>query len=157
MLHDPLDPAYVLIVFDGKVVQRAYQRRPGEEPTQPAPPPEPKGPKTDYLAQLLADHEKHSAVAYAGVAARKPTPQVELSLAALLALVALCRGVALAPAEHSAVSAFWRKWRPIDPDVAREGLEAAARRLGSALHVSVYLDALGAQLLRKRARKGGSP
>jgi transposase InsO family protein len=156
VLHDPLDPAYVLIVFDGKVVERAYPRRAGEEPRQLAPPPEPKGARTDYLAHLLADHEKHSTAAYAGVQQHKPTPQVELSLDALLALVSLSRAAALVPAEHAAVAAFWRKWRPIDPDAAREALEAAARRLGPALHVSVYLDALGA-LLRKRARKGGSP
>lgn len=156
VLHDPLEPSYVLVVFDGKVVQRAYQRKPGDVPQAEPPPPALAGPKTDYLAILRADHERRQQAELGTLRLKKPTAEPELSLVDLLALVERCRAKALDPPEHSAVGAFWRKWRPLDSAQAAAALEAAARRLGPALHVSVYLEALGERLLRLRT-KGGRP
>jgi len=158
VLFDPFDPAYVLVVLDGRIVQRAYPQKPGEEPPQEPEPKPPQGPPTDYLALLREGYERRSRAELEALrlrprgAAARPK---ELELAELFALLERCRGAVLGDGERSEASALWRRLRPIDPESARAVLGAAERRLGPALHVRVYLDALNDHLVRSRTTKGG--
>jgi hypothetical protein len=69
----------------------------------------------------------------------------------LVAHLEVCRGVVLTDAERSAAAAFRRRMKPLDPDVARQSLEGARRRLGPGLHLSEYLQVLEAHVVRVRA------
>ena len=72
----------------------------------------------------------------------------------LVTRLASCRGTELTAAERSRAAALWRKMRPIDPEAARSALRAAQRRLGTTLHLDLYLDTLTAHLVRLRTKKG---
>lgn len=156
-LYDPFDPSYLLIEFDGRVVQRAYPQRPGEQPpplpSRPSPDTEP----TDYLALLRDDHEARVRAELSALRLQPLPAKPELRLTDLVAAVEACRGAVLSDAERSQVGAFFRKLRPIEPETAHAALEGACRRLGHRLHVRVYLDALQGQLLRKRTKPKPKP
>jgi putative transposase len=152
-LYDPFDPDHVLIEFDGRILQRAYLQKPGEAPPKTPEQKAPEGHKTDYLALLRADYEASTRAELSALRLRPPKPSPELSLVDLIDLVQACRGAVLGDRERSEVSALFRKMRPIDPEVASTALEGAHRRLGSGLHLRVYLDALQTSLMRKRAKK----
>ena len=148
-LYDPFDPAYVLVEYDGRTIQRAELQRPGQEP------PAPKAvgqatPKTDYLALLRRDYEASAQAQLTSLRLRPAAPRPELGLVDLLTLVEACRGAVLSTAERTEVGALFRKMRPIEPELARAILEGAQRRLGARLHVRVYLDALETALVRQR-------
>jgi len=153
VLYDPFAPESVLVVFDGRVVQRAFPQQPGDIPP-PATPPAPQGPATDYLALLRADYERRTQSELAALRLRTTPAVPELPLVDLVSLLASCRGTELTPAERSRAAALWRKLRPIDPEAARHALRAAQRRLGTTLHLDLYLDALTAHLVRLRTKKG---
>jgi putative transposase len=155
VLYDPFTPESVLIVFDGRVVQRAVPQKPGEVPPQTTPP-APQGPATDYLALLRRDYERRTQRELAALRLRTTAVAADLPLADLVTLLEHCRGAALSAAERARAAACWRQWRPIDPEAARHALSAAHRRLGTALHLDLYLDALTAHLVRHRT-KGGTP
>ncbi len=156
VLYDPFTPESVLIVFDGRVIQRAVPQQPGQVP--PAlPPPAAPGPATDYLALLRADYERRTQRELAALRLRPPPGAAELSLVDLVTLLEPCRGAALSAVERARVAACWRQWRPIDPLAARHALTAAHRRLGTALHLECYLDALTTHLVRQRTTKGALP
>lgn len=154
-LYDPFDPAYVLIVFDGRVVHRAYPQKPGEVPAQPQPPPQNHPDKpTDHLALLRADFERRTQAELAALRLRPKTaaPAAELSLLDLIVVLEGCRGAALSPQEQTLASAFWRRLRPLPTDETRQALSNARRRLGERLHLMVYLDSLEQTLLRLRTQ-----
>ncbi len=152
-LYDTFDPSYLLIEHDGRVIERAYPQKPGQAP--PEPPPRPQADEqTDYLALLRADHEARVRAELSTLRLQPLQPLPELSLVDLVGLVQGCRGAVLTDAERSEVSACFRKLRPIEPEAARAALDSATRRLGHALHVRVYLDALQNQLVRQRTKKG---
>jgi transposase InsO family protein len=155
VLYDPFTPESVLIVFDGRVVQRAVPQQPGAVPPQTTPP-APQGPATDYLALLRADYERRSQRELAALRLRTTPAVAELPLADLVTRLASCRGTALTPTEHALAAACWRKLRPIDPDAARTALSAAHRHLGTAVHLGLYLDALTTHLVRQRTQEGGT-
>jgi putative transposase len=156
VLYDPFALEYVLITFDGRVVQRAFPQKAGEVFAQPKPDESPT-PRTDYLALLRRDHERRSQSELAALRLA-PAPQAsELALADLLVLLESCRGAQLTGDEHKTASAFWRKMRPIPAEAARQATEIAQRRQGCNLHLSVYLDALNAHLVRMRTKKGPRP
>jgi hypothetical protein len=155
-LHDPFAPEYVLIVLDGRVVQRAFEQKPGEVPPQTTPLKE-QGPRTDYLALLRADYDKRTHAELGALRLRTVPAAPELSLADLLALLQACRGTPLGQKEHTQAAALWRKMRPIDAEAARTALDAAKRRLGTTLHLGVYLDALTAHLVRSRTKGASKP
>lgn len=155
-LYDPFDPSYVLVEFDGRVVQRAWPQKPGEVPPQPEETKESKD-DTDYLALLRRDYEKRTRNELAALDLRPRPAKVELALRDLVALLETCRGAALSTAEHRAASACFRKLQPIDPAAARTALESARRRLGTALHISIYLDDLQHTLVRKRTKGRNTP
>ena len=155
VLYDPFAPEYVLIVFDGRVVQRAFPQRPGAVPPQTPPPPEP-GPRTDYLALLRADYERRTQSELAALRLRTAPAVPELPLADLVTLLESCRGTELTAAERAQAAARWRTMRPIDSEAAGAALRAAQRRLGTTLHLDVYLDALTTHLVRRRTTKGGT-
>lgn len=152
VLYDPFDPSYVLVSFDGRLVERASPQRPGAEPRQ-IPPPQSTGPPTDYLALLRADYERRTGAELAAIRLRPETHAAELSLPDLVALLELCRAAPLTPAERSEVSALWRRMRPLDPEIARTAIDRARRRLGTSLHIRVYLDLLGKSTIRSRAKE----
>lgn len=153
VLYDPFQLDYLLIVFDGRVVQRAFPQKPGEAPPQPEPP-SPQSPSTDYLALLRRDFERRTQTELTALRLRPAVARPELSLSELGVLLERCRAVPLSAVECSAVAAFFRKMRPIDPQHAQTALDHARQKLGSALHLSVYLDALNAYLVRQRTQKG---
>jgi transposase InsO family protein len=150
VLYDPFAPEYVLITVDRQVVQRAYLQKAGErfpEPTSDA-----TSPRTDYLEYLRRDHERRSQAELAALRLA-PAPQTtEIALADLVVLLESCRGARLSDDERNAASAFWRAMRPIFTDAARDAIQHALRRQGANLHLSVYLDALKAHLIRMRAK-----
>jgi putative transposase len=153
VLYDPFAPESVLIVFDGRVIQRAVPQKPGAAPPQPTPP-EPPGPATDYLALLRADYARRTQRELAALRLRTTPAVPELPLADLVVLLERCRGTALTAIEHTLAVAGWRTLRPIDPEAARAALSAAQRRLGTTLHVGLYLDALTTHLVRVRTQGG---
>jgi putative transposase len=153
VLYDPFAPEYVMVVFDGRVVERAFPQRSGAV-VPSAPPPPAAGPATDYLALLRADYERRSQRELAALRLRTVPAAVELPLAELVTLLEGCRGTALTAAEQGQAAALWRKLRPMDPEAAGAALRAAQRRLGPTLHLAVYLDALTAHLVRLRTKKG---
>jgi putative transposase len=152
-LYDPSDLGHVLVEVKGEVVERAYPQKPGEVPPQPALVPA-SGKKTDYLALLRADHEARDRAELTSLRLRKAKAAPELSLIDLIALLERSRGKVLSADERSLISAFFRKMRPLDAEASRAALEGAQRRLGPALHVGVYLDALQTFLVRRRTSGG---
>jgi putative transposase len=153
VLYDPSDPAYVLIVTPkGGLLQKATPQVPGEVPPAPQPAQEgqPKGLDSTYLDLLLAEHERHRRVEMAALR-MSPLLEADLDLPGLVAHLEVCRGVVLTDAERSAAAAFRRRMKPLDPDVARQSLEGARRRLGPGLHLSEYLQVLEAHVVRVRA------
>ncbi|HET7293190.1 MAG TPA: Mu transposase C-terminal domain-containing protein [Vicinamibacteria bacterium] len=157
VLLDPFAPEYVLVVFDGRVIQRAVPQKPGALAPQPESTPPAAGPRTDYLGLLRADFEKRSQAELSALDLRPRQASTELSLADLLSLLARCRAAVLTADERTRVSALWRKLRPLDPAVVSDALKTAERRLGQRLHIDVYLDHLQAHVIRLRAKGGKTP
>ncbi|MBN2194312.1 MAG: transposase [Polyangiaceae bacterium] len=152
VLVDPFDLGYVLIAYDGRVVERALPQKPGAPPPVPDEPPASKQ-TTDYLALLRADYERRTRTELSALRLQPP-PVAELDLPGLVAALERCRTAALTDAERAEASAAWRRLRPIDPDAARTALDRARRRLGDALHLRLYLEALTEHLVRVRTKKG---
>lgn len=155
-LYDPFDPAYVLIVFDGRIVERAYPQKPGEVPPDEGPKLQPyDGKPTDYLALLRADFERRTQAELAALRLRPKSTAVaaELSLVELVVLLETCRAAALSPEERTLAAAFFRRLRPLPVEKTRQALEHARRRLGDRLHLRVYLDTLEQTLVRLRTEK----
>ena len=158
VLYDPFALEYVLITFDGRVVQRAFPQKAGEVFAEPEPDEaQANSPRTDYLELLRRDHERRSQAELAALRLA-PAPQAsEIALADLVVLLEACRASRLTSDEHKTTAAFWRKMRPIPTDAARAATQAAVRRQGHSLHLSVYLDAINAHLVRMRTKKGPKP
>jgi putative transposase len=153
VLYDPFTPESVLVVFDGRVIQRAVPQQPGAIPS-PTTPPEPHGPATDYLALLRADYERRTQRELTALRLRTAPAGPELSLVDLVTLLEGCRGTTLSPTERARAAALWRQLRPLEPAATRHALSGAHRRLGPALHLDLYLDALTTHLVRLRTKKG---
>ena len=158
VLYDPADFAYVIIVYDGRVIEHALPHRPGVTPLQPEPEPPLEGKPYDYLGQLLSDHERHRRVELSALRLQAPAA-TELDLPGLIALLESCRGVALNDQERSEAAAYRRRLRPLDAEASRTALEGIRRRLGPGLHLSQYLQTLEGQLVRTRlaAKKAATP
>jgi len=158
VLYDPFAPEYALVVFDGRVIQRAFVQQPGQVPPQaelPLPP-APAGPATDYLALLRADFEKRAQAELSALRLRPARPSTELPLPELVSLLEACRGSLLGPEERTRASALWRKLRPLESGLVRDALTLAQRRLGLRLHLDVYLEHLQSHVVRLRS-KGKNP
>lgn len=153
-LYDPCDSAYVLIEYDGRIVQRAFPQKPGEAPPELPNTPVTKGQKTDYLEILRTDHDKQIQAELSALKLRPATAPPELPLVEIVALVEGCRGARLSDRERSEVGALFRKLRPIDPQAARSAFDNIRRRLGTALHLRVYLDTFQTALVRQRTTGG---
>ncbi len=153
VLYDPFDTSYVLVEYDGRIVQRATPLTPGEVPPE-LPQPKQSEPTADYLSLLRNDYEARMQSELSALDLRPRNAPAELSLAELVSCLESCRGRPLAAQEHRAVSAFHRKLRPINPQSARETLHSVMRRLGGGLHIQVYLENLQRNLVRVRAKGG---
>ncbi len=153
VLHDPFEPAYVLIEYDGRIVQRALPQKAGEAPPEPPKTHATKGRKTDYLALLRESYEERIQAELTALDLRPAAAPPELTLVELVALVEGCRGARLTDRERAEVAALFRKLQPIDPEAARAAFDGIRRRLGTALHLRVYLDAFRTALVRQRTRK----
>jgi hypothetical protein len=151
-LYDPFDPSYVLIEHNRSIIQRAYPQKPGQMPPQPEPTLNKM--KTDYLDLLRQDHEKHLKAELEALRFRKVPAQLELKLGELETLCEKCRGVPLSENERIAVTATFRKLRPIKPELAHSSFQSAQRRFGIGLHISVYLNDLKTQLVHQRTQGG---
>lgn len=157
VLYDPFASEYVLVVFDGRVIQRAFVQQPGQVPPQPEQPTPPKGPDTDYLALLRADFEKRAQAELSALRLRPARPSAELPLPDLVTLLEACRGSLLSPDERTRASSLWRKLRPLDASLVRDALAGAQRRLGHRLHLDVYLDHLQSHVVRMRHKGDRKP
>lgn len=150
-LYDPFDFEYVLIEFDGRIIQRAYKQKPGEKPPQP--PTEKNRPdSTDYLAILRDDFEKRTLDELSALRLRPPNTAAELTQSEFEALLENCCDRVLSQNEKIQMRKYFRKLRPLDPTATRLTLEGAARRLGKALHIGIYLETLQKTLVVKRAK-----
>ena len=158
VLYDPSDFAYVIIVYDGRVIEHAVAHQLGVTPIQPTPEPPLEGKPYDYLGQLLSDHERRRRVELSALRLQAPAA-TELDLPGLVALLESCRGVALNDQERSEAAAFRRRLRPLDAQASRSALEGIRRRLGPGLHLSQYLQTLEGQLVRTRlaAKQAATP
>lgn len=156
VLYDPFALEYVLITLNKRVVQRAFPQKAGEVFADPKPDDSSTLPPTDYLALLRRDHERRSQAELAALRLAPAPRASEVSLADLVGLLESCRGAPLSSDERAAAATFWRKMRPIPTDAANDALQATLRRQGGNLHISVYLDALNAHLVRIRTKKGAS-
>jgi putative transposase len=157
VLYDPFAPEYVLVVFDGRVVQRAFVQQPGQVPPQPEAPPSPAGSAVDYLALLRADFEKRTQAELSALQLRPARASAELPLPEMVSLLEACRGSLLSPDERTRASALWRKLRPLAPDLVRDALAVAQRRLGHRLHLDVYLEHLQSHVVRRRSKGDKKP
>jgi putative transposase len=155
VLYDPFAPEYVLIAWNRKVVQRAFPQKAGEQFAEPDE--STTSPRTDYLALLRRDHERRSQAELAALRLAPAPRASELSLADLVGLLESCRGARLGNDEHNAAATFWRKMRPILNDAASDATQAALRRQGNGLHISIYLEAIQTHLVRMRTKKGTKP
>jgi len=159
VLYDPCDPSYILVATSkGGVLQRATPQEPGQALPVPEGPPEPpaQAPGSNYLDLLLAEHERHRRIELAALRMR-PRGETDLDLPGLVAHLEACRGVGLTDAERSAAASFRRRLKPLDPDLARQALATARRRLGPGLHLDEYLQVLETHLVRARAAAMTSP
>ncbi len=159
VLFDPSDPAYILVATGkGDVLQRATPQEPGQAPPAPETTPQSpaQGPGSNYLDLLLAEHERHRRVELAALRMR-PRDEPDLGLPGLVAHLEACRGVALTDPERSRAAAFRRRMKPLDPDLARQALETARRRLGPGLHLDEYLQVLETHVVRARAAATPAP
>lgn len=153
VLYDTFDPSYVLIEFDGRIVQRAEPQKPGQLPPEIEHCAHSKE-YTDYLALLRRDYEARTRAELEALNLRAPRSAPELGRTELQALLVGCRATALSADEHSRIAACFRKMRPIDPEVARRALDSARRRYGTGLHLGVYIDTLETALVRERTKGG---
>lgn len=151
VLFDPFDLSYVLISFDGRIVERAYPQKPGAAPPLPDEPAVDQN-ATDYLALLRADYERRLRTELSALGLQPAA--AELDLPGLIAMLERCRSAALTDPERAEASAAWRRLRPIDSEPAQAALDSACRRLGTGLHLRIYLDALQNHLVRIRTKKG---
>lgn len=155
VLWDPFDPSYILVEYDGRIVQRATVMKPGDIP--PELPEQPTAETTvDYLALLRADYEERMQQELSALDLRPRNAPSELSLGELVSRLESCRGRSLSVPEHSAASAFYRKMKPMNPQGTRNALQSALRRLGAGLHLQVYLDDLQHNLVQQRTRGGNN-
>jgi len=154
VLYDPFAFEYVLITWDRRVVQRAFPQKAGQVFPEPAAGAAATSPRTDYLELLRRDHERRSQAELAALRLTPAPRASELSLAGLVGLLEACRGACLTNDEKTAAATFWRKMRPIPTDAATDATQATLRRQGSHLHLSIYLDAIHAHLIRMRTKKG---
>jgi putative transposase len=150
-LYDPFDQSYVLVEFDGKIIERAFPQKAGQAPPEFSESPPPIGPKTDYLALLRRDFEVRTKSELSAL--RRPPPtKPELDLAGLVELFQPMRATQISDPERSDIAALFQKLRPIDPDDARAIADRLQRQLGTALHLGVYLDAFTSALVKQRAQ-----
>jgi putative transposase len=156
VLHDPFDPAYVLIEHDGHTIQRALLQRAGQPPPELPETIATKEPKTNYLEVLRKDFERHTQAELRALDLRPAAAPPELPLLKLVALVESCRGAQLTDREHTEVAALFRKLQPIEPEAAKRAFKGIRRSLGTALHLRVYLDAFQEAMVRQRAKTGGT-
>ena len=134
-------------------MQRAYPQHPGHAPVQPERLTEPQpASDTDYLKLLRQGYEARTAAELGALSIFVPQVKKQLPLAELQTLLTECRANPLTDAERSQVGAFFRKFRPLPTDSTRAAVQAARRKLGVGLHISVYLDALQTSLLSERKK-----
>jgi len=155
VLYDGFDKSYVLIEYQGRVMQRAYPQRPGQIPEQVH-----KAEKaqagTDYLLLLRENYETRTRAELSALKLVAADSKKELSCTELQSLLLNCRCAPLTDAERVLIQAFFRKLRPMLPEPTKKALDSARRRLGTGLHLSVYLQALQASVICER-KKGEKP
>lgn len=143
--YDPRDLSSVLVLMDGKRIQRAMPqpigRVPADSPASPAPPPA--GTKTDYLAMLRADFDQRlldaaKPLAYADL--RSVEPGFDESR--FLQVLADLTDVRLRGTEAEEAHSFWASFGPLSESLVRVATEHAVRLRGRSRHVRVYLNAI---------------
>jgi hypothetical protein len=156
VLYDVFDKSYVLIEYEGKMLQRAYPQKPGQAPPQPPAIQTPR-PDVDYLQMLRQDYQARTAAELSALQLAPAGSRKELTCTELLGLLCACRAAPLTDAESVQAAAAFRKMRPLQPEPTRTAIDSARRQLGTGLHLSVYLEALQSSLIRERKKGQKQP
>lgn len=147
--YDPLDLSSVLVFVDGVRRGRALPQPVGRL-LEPAPPPPPAGPATDYLALLRADYDRRlmqqaRPLAYADLGELDPG----FDLSRFSTLLCDLTGARVRDEQAQEVSAFWAAFGPLPEKLCRIALDQALRLRGTGRHVRVYLALLRTYVLHR--------
>jgi transposase InsO family protein len=140
--YDPLDLSSVLVFVDGVRRGRAFPQPIGRQ-AEPAPPPPPAGPATDYLALLRADYDRRlmqqaRPLFYADLGELDPG----FDLSRFSTVLADLTGARVRDEQAQEVSAFWAAFGPLPEKLCRIALDQAIRLRGTGRHIRVYLALL---------------
>lgn len=144
--YDPADLSSVLIIVDGKRVQRALPQPIGQRsatPSSEAAPRQAPGVPTDYLGMLRAEYDRRltrdaRAAAYADLGELVPG----FDESAFFKVLADLTDKSLRGNEAEEARNFWNTLGPLPETLVRAGLEHAVRLRGTGRHIRVYLDIL---------------
>jgi len=155
--YDPQCLDDVLVVLDGKRVQRAFRARPNEPP-QPTPERPTAAPLTfDYLAALRAAYDQRVAEAARRLSLADLAPAQSFGLKAFLELCTQMLGKDLSAYERDELVKSFNGVGPFSEPLTRLALEHALKLRGRGLHISVYTHYLKTFHLEALRALGESP
>jgi transposase InsO family protein len=140
--YDPDDLSSVVVILEGKRVQRAFPQVPN---TTPEPAPEPVGPpkpSVDYLALLRSDYDRQLLEHARPLAYARLETDPEFDAEAFVAVVTALAALDDRPATRKELHAFWATFGPLPESLVRIAVEHAVRLHTRGRHPSVYLAAV---------------
>lgn len=138
VFYDPHRLDDVLVVLNGKRVQRAFPQKPNEPPLPKPERAQASRPAFDYLAALRADYDARLVAEAKKLSLSDWTPTDAFSLPAFLALCASMLGKQLSPYERDELALAFNTVGPFSENTSRLALEHALKLRGRGLHVHVY-------------------
>jgi hypothetical protein len=139
--YDPNDLSSVVIMKDGRRIQRAFPRVPNTPPVKP-----PKGDtvsqSVNYLALVREEYDRQLLEMARPLAYAKLKVEPEFDQEKFLETISELAGLSLRPAEKREAGTFWESFGPLPEDLVRIGTEHAVRLSGRRRHVRVYLAAI---------------
>lgn len=140
---DPADLSSVLILRDGKTLQRAFPQPINATPQPHQKPREAPAHKTDYLGLLRAEYDRQLLEQAKPHSYSEIPPDTRFELEQFCAVVAdLAELAPLKPAARAELCSFWETFGPLSEPLVRRAVEHALRLHGSRRHVRVYLEVL---------------
>ncbi len=138
VLFDPHRLDDVLVLLDGKAVQRAFPQRPNEHPLPRPERPTASPPAFDYLSALRAEYDRRVVSEAKRLSFSEWTPKDDFTLPAFLALCAKLLGKDFSPYERDEFVRSFQTVGPFSEPTCRLALEHALKLRGRGLHVTVY-------------------